>query len=47
MPKQAKLNKYMEKLKKKIINNYELPLTTKELIPEQKHSPFSKTSINM
>ena len=32
----------MEKLKKKIINNYELPLTTKELIPEQKHSPFFK-----
>ena len=32
----------MEKLKKKIINNYELPLTTKELIPEQKRSPFFK-----
>ena len=26
--KQAELDKYMEKLKKKIINNYELPLTT-------------------
>ena len=42
LPKQAELDKYMEKLKKKIINNYELPLTTKELIPEQKHSPFFK-----
>ena len=42
MPKQAELDKYMEKLKKKIINNYELPLTTKELIPEQKRSPFFK-----
>ena len=47
LPKQAELDKYMEKLKKKIINNYELPLTTKELIPEQKCSPSSKTSINM
>ena len=42
LPKQAELDKYMEKLKKKIINNYELPLTTKELIPEQKRSPFFK-----
>ena len=42
LPKQAELDKYMEKLKKKFINNYELPLTTKELIPEQKHSPFFK-----
>ena len=44
MPKQAELDKYIEKLKKKkkIINNYELPLTTKEFIPEQKHSPFFK-----
>ena len=42
MPKQAELDKYMEKLKKKTINNYELPLTTKKLIPEQKRSPFFK-----
>ena len=42
LPKQVELDKYMEKLKKKIINNYELPLTTKELIPEQKRSPFFK-----
>ena len=42
LPKQAELDKYMEKLKKKIINNYELPLPTKVLIPEQRHSTFFK-----
>ena len=42
LSKQAELDKYMQKLKKKIINNYEVPLMTKELIPEYKRSPFFK-----
>ena len=42
LPKQAEIDKYMEKLKKKILSNYEVPLTTKELTPEQKHSAFFK-----
>ena len=42
LPKQAELDKCMQKLKKKIINNYEVPITTKQVIPELKHSPFFK-----
>ena len=37
-----KLINIRKKLKKKILSNYKVPLTTKELIPEQKHSAFFK-----
>ena len=42
LPKQTELDKYLNKLKRKVINNYEVPLSTKQLIPNQKNSPFFK-----
>ena len=42
LPKQRELDKYLNKLRQKVINNYEVPLSVKEIIPEQKRSPFFK-----
>ena len=42
LPNQHELDRYLNKLKSKIIHNYKVPLSAKELIPEFKRSPFFK-----
>ena len=42
LPKQAELDKFIKYLKTKIIHNYEVPLTMKELIADYQISPYFK-----
>ena len=42
LPKQIELDKFMKQLKMKVLNNYEIPLSAKELTQEIKRSPFFK-----
>jgi hypothetical protein len=42
LPHQSVLHKYIDKLKLKVLHNYDLPLTIKELVQEAKRDPFFK-----
>ena len=41
-PKQVEINKFLDVLKKKVIHDYTLPLSAKQLRAECKNSPFFK-----
>ena len=45
IPKQHELNKFLDSLKQKVIHDFELPLSAKELSAEYKNSPFFKDII--
>jgi hypothetical protein len=42
IPKQVDLSKFMKVLKRKIVHDYEVPISLKELKADFKHSPFFK-----
>ena len=42
IPKQIEINKFLDVLKKKVIHDYTLPLSAKQLRTEYKNSPFFK-----
>ena len=42
IPKQVELEKYLQKLKKKIIQDFHIPLTIKEMSTEYEQSPYFK-----
>ena len=42
IPKQAEIDKFLDVLKKKVIHDYTLPLSAKQLRAECKNSPFFK-----
>ena len=45
IPKQHELNKFLDSLKQKVIHDFKLPLSVKELSAEYKNSPFFKDII--
>ena len=42
IPKQVEIDKFLDVLKKKVIHDYTLPLSAKQLRAEYKNSPFFK-----
>ena len=42
LPRQLEIHKFPESLKRKVIHDYDIPISTKELSAEYEKSPFFK-----